>query len=393
MLVRHNRLNSEKRLRLACTPLKSLQAKTATIASNKFLAWWYVLCNVVDDSVGYNSMVFEPFLQFCFGPLSGEPNIRSEIVDTTAQVKRFTDVSLMAVATFIRILGEPSAHTNEIFQKFSLDKIDRVICSEKQLEGELGRLVINACGEATFMLTNIDDDSNNNVDCGDLVGQLWRNLLQHVQHDNDHFKLILRNVKQLLVASAKASSNDRKDKTIGLIKTILGILFETVTIPQDNSAVPSLIGLYETIAMLPLEEAKNLLKNISFVPSATVDQLQSTIRNTLFVFFERTLSSDDRKQLNVSNEQFARVKFLVWQRWMNAVQTWWPTGRNELKACEVETKNAFIDTIMGFLFWPLGVLSESAEVCTPNSIRFKRVKFDSFYNFVFVFLFSSLPIR
>lgn len=70
-----------------CTPLKSLQAKSVDIAINKFQAWWYVLCNVHDNVSSYIAMVFEPFVQFSFGPITAEPNIRSEPADTPTQVK------------------------------------------------------------------------------------------------------------------------------------------------------------------------------------------------------------------------------------------------------------------------------------------------------------------
>lgn len=86
--MRHNRLNSEKRLKLMCTPLKSLQAKTIEIATNKFQAWWYVICNVQENVENYISMVFEPFLQFCFGQMFPTPNLRLRKNETATQVKR-----------------------------------------------------------------------------------------------------------------------------------------------------------------------------------------------------------------------------------------------------------------------------------------------------------------
>lgn len=89
VLVRHHRLNSEKRLKLMCTPLKSLQARTVEIAINKFQAWWYVVRNVREDVENYIGMVFEPFLQFCFGPLKSESNLSLEPNETSTQVKRY----------------------------------------------------------------------------------------------------------------------------------------------------------------------------------------------------------------------------------------------------------------------------------------------------------------
>lgn len=93
VLVRHNRLNSEKRLKLMCTPLKSLQAKTPEIATNKFQAWWYVICKVQEDVENYISMVLEPFLHFCFGPLRPTPHLESGITETATQVKRYVNVT------------------------------------------------------------------------------------------------------------------------------------------------------------------------------------------------------------------------------------------------------------------------------------------------------------
>lgn len=88
VLVRHDRLNSEKRLKLMCTPLRSLQARTAEIAMNKYQAWWYVICNVHENTANYTGMVFEPFLQFCFGPLSKTPKLLPELIEAPTQVKR-----------------------------------------------------------------------------------------------------------------------------------------------------------------------------------------------------------------------------------------------------------------------------------------------------------------
>lgn len=86
--MRHQRLSSEKRLKLVCTPLRSLQARTAEIATNKFHAWWYVICNVEEHVQNYIGMVFEPFLQFCFGLLNQRPYLSTENDDESTQVKK-----------------------------------------------------------------------------------------------------------------------------------------------------------------------------------------------------------------------------------------------------------------------------------------------------------------
>lgn len=368
VLVRHNRLNSEKRLKLACTPLKSLQAITIEIASNKFQAWWYVLCNVVDNSAGYNSMVFEPFLQFCFGPLENEPNIRSDIVDTTAHVKRFPDVSLMAVATFVRILGEPSPETNEIFKKYGLDQIDRIICTEKQFQNSLARLIINACGEATFMLTNLGDNRNNNANCCGLVSQLWQNLLEHVNRhmDREHLLLILVNVKQMLVAGAATQNDDREERTINLVKVIVAILIEATlsswAISSDPQSHEILFGLLEVITMMPATHSAGLLVTpLIMPPTAAASFVQQRTQAIHSKFFARG-EQPDGDALNELPEKMVRVNFRVWTSWAGAVQAWWQANDASVQKIREKSMNAFIDAMMECLLWPMTVLIDGKEV-------------------------------
>lgn len=83
LLEKHKRLDTEKRLKLVCTPLKALNVKTPEIAINKFHAWWFLLCNVQNTLEVYTTMVFEPFLQFCFGPLPP----RNDSIDVVYHVK------------------------------------------------------------------------------------------------------------------------------------------------------------------------------------------------------------------------------------------------------------------------------------------------------------------
>lgn len=377
VLVRHNRLNSEKRLKLACTPLKSLQAKTAEIASNKFLAWWYVLCNVVDNSAGYNSMVFEPFLQFCFGPLAAEPNIRSEIIDTTAQVKRFPDVSLMAIATFVRILGDPSPQTSEIFKKYALDQMDRTICTEKQFQHPLAQLIINACGEATFMLTNLGDDSNNNVNCCSLASQLWRNLLVHVNRvqSHEHMILMLDNISQLLVASAKAQNDERKEKTINLVKIIVVMLIENAIAYEVNVDGPAaladsksheiLLRLMEIVSMLPIAQSNGLLVPSLVIPPTVSAQFVQ--RRTQILHSKFLSKGDEQFEDDALTSPVVGYNFRVWMRWAVAIQSWWHINSATVQILKEKSLNSFIDSIVECLLWPLTALIGNKEVC----FRFK----------------------
>lgn len=373
VLVRHNRLNSEKRLKLACTPLKSLQANSVEIASIKFQTWWYVLCNVVDNSAVYNSMVFEPFLKFCFGPLAVDPNIRSEIVDEMAHVKRFPDVSLMAIATFVRILGEPSALTEEIFKKYGLDQIDRTICTERQFHNELARLIINACGEATFMLTNLGDDSNNDVDCCSLASLMWQNLLTHLNRAkyHEHMNLMLANVKQLLVTSAQAQNDDRREKTISLVRIIVVMLTETARsfeksderTANDAASHQIVVDLLNIVTMLPAAHSSDLLASALVIPPTAMVQYVQAHSHILHANFLAIGVHHEQDALNVSTEQVVRTKFRIWQKWLGAVQSWWRENSAAVQKLKDKSLSAFIDPIVECLLWPLTVLIDSKEVC------------------------------
>lgn len=393
VLVRHNRLNSEKRLKLACTPLKSLQAKTAEIAINKFHAWWYVLCNVVDNMAGYNSMVFEPFLQFCFGPLAIEPNIRSEIVDTTAQVKRFPDVSLMAIATFVRILGASTVQTDTIFKKYRLDRIDRAICTEKQFQNALATLIINACGEATFMLTNLNNEFISNVDCNALANQLWHNLLTLVNRNKcyDHLNLMLTNVKQLLITSAKAQINERKESTFTLVTNIVEMLADTAIAFENSADIESqqlqshshaiIVCLLEIVLVLPATQTNDLLAKVLATPhpSATVNYVQMRTHLLHQKFFAVDVHAAECDGVNVSAEQIVRIKFRIWLKWFGGVASWWRANSVAVQKHNENDLKAFIDPITDCLHWPLTALIDKKEVfCQFNSIIRRNVNNETF---------------
>lgn len=190
VLVKHNRLNSEKRLKLVCTPLKALQARTLDIAVNKFHAWWYVLCNVSAELTGFDSMVLDPFLQFCFGPIMCEPKL------LTADLgKRFAEVSLMAAAALARLLGPIPG---ECFEKVNIYSPDEAAFTDISFERK-AKAFTNACGQATMLINRIDEPGRKDV-AHSIVEQLWTNLLRRIGSENDFdlFLLVLDNFEQLI---------------------------------------------------------------------------------------------------------------------------------------------------------------------------------------------------
>lgn len=191
VLVKHDRLNSEKRLKLVCTPLKALQARTNDIALNKFHAWWYVLCNVNPTLTGYDAMVFDPFLQFCFGPFVDEP-ILTKFVELG---KRFSDFLIMATVALGRLLGTIPSEWIDTVKIFNSDEIG----INAEYFTKKSKLIINACGQATLLINGIKNDGCT-IDCNKLIEKLWCNLFKNIEKSNkfEAFLLVLDNLKQLI---------------------------------------------------------------------------------------------------------------------------------------------------------------------------------------------------
>lgn len=123
----------------------------------------------------------------------------------------FPDVSLMAVATFLRVFDESDKQIDELFAKFSLIQPKFAILTETIFSIQTtSAFIINACGEATIMLNRLQNDVNNryyNIDCITLAVCLWTRLFKHVNKAKkiEHINLILDNVSQLLKINSLVS--------------------------------------------------------------------------------------------------------------------------------------------------------------------------------------------
>lgn len=107
----------------------------------------------------------------------------------------------MAICTLIRMLDDPDKQIDELFAKFALNHPTHLITSETIFRiSSTSALIINACGEATIMLNNLANDSNNNIDCTTLAVVLWTRLFKHINQAKDiaHINLVLDNVLQMM---------------------------------------------------------------------------------------------------------------------------------------------------------------------------------------------------
>lgn len=120
----------------------------------------------------------------------------------------------MAIATLIRMLGATSPEIDALFTQYSLEKLDRCIVNNIIFQNDVANLIINACGEATQMLCNLTNDSNNanytGVDIHVIAEKLWTNLLEHINISKNiqHIHLILENMKQLIANADKSQVNN-----------------------------------------------------------------------------------------------------------------------------------------------------------------------------------------
>lgn len=126
-------------------------------------------------------------------------------------ISRFKNVSLMAILTLIRLLGQTGTEVDALFEKYSIQKLNRAVVNSIIFQNDLANIIINACGEATQMLLNLASQENEG-DIGslsvlNLTAILWTNLLElvNVSRNIQHIHLILDNLQQLLV-----NANDSK---------------------------------------------------------------------------------------------------------------------------------------------------------------------------------------
>lgn len=68
IFAKYSQINSPKRVKLICIPLKSSKSKTEMIARRKFEIWWFMVNQLGEELEKFADAVFEPFIYFCFGP-------------------------------------------------------------------------------------------------------------------------------------------------------------------------------------------------------------------------------------------------------------------------------------------------------------------------------------
>ncbi|XP_031630686.1 telomere-associated protein RIF1 [Contarinia nasturtii] len=359
VLVRHNRLNSEKRLKLMCTPLKSLQAKTVEIATNKFQAWWYVICNVQGNVDNFISMVFEPFLHFCFGPLLSTPKLLLEPNEASTQVKSFPDVSLMAIVTFIRVLGGSDKQIDELFTKFSLNQPSFVILNETIFSIQsTATYLINACGEATLMLNRLKNNANNNIDCITLAVCLWSRMFKYINQAKkiEHINLILDNVSQLLRLNL-LNPSQTKMIPVTCSSILVGQIGASFLFDRNDGdilseeKVKTIVKLMNTMVQLPnmksrLDESLAKLLSVSHQDDK---EFEKNFTFFLTEFYEQFIQNEDEQ-----SNGFHAKKLTITYEFIDCILQY--IQCNAEKANEMYAKNVHtLQVFYKILYWPLSL--------------------------------------
>ncbi|XP_055318970.1 telomere-associated protein RIF1 [Sitodiplosis mosellana] len=379
VLVRHNRLNSEKRLKLMCTPLKSLQAKTVEIATNKFQAWWYVVCNVQENVENYISMVFEPFLHFCFGPLFRQPDLHLQPNEAATQVKSFSDVSLMAIATLLRIFDESDKQIDELFAKFSLDHPKFAILTETIFNIEsTSAFIINACGEATMMLNRLRNNANNNIDCITLAVCLWTRLFKHVNKvkNAEHINRILDNVSQLLKLNSLDPNQTRMIPVI--CASILGNVSTSFIFDRNegdiitDDTIKAIAKLMNTLIQLPSMQSRfnESLSKLMAVPqdaNLVVPNFTHFLTEIHEQFFKNDNQAANTGEINAN-------KLTISCEFIDGILQYIHTNSEQLKETLSNSKTTQIPQVFyNILYWPLSMALNRNEFDVYTKILLKAI--------------------
>ncbi|KAG4072659.1 hypothetical protein HA402_004748 [Bradysia odoriphaga] len=233
---------SPKRIKLLLIPFKPI-AKTPHIALNKFTVWWSLICKVGNQIDQYYDTILAPFLWFCFG-LTDKP-ILTRSDDSANRQEIYPELTTRSTSALVNLLGPVFDATSSLCKSAPIERIRAPLVLPKLLE-KVGRFLINACGEATFLLKEIEL-----VDAIPICENLWSNMMNRMKDNTDPTlsELILQNLTILMIAS----QND--EPAIKLVTQAAStVLSSTHLFPLNTS---------NEIALGILTRATNILTNDS----------------------------------------------------------------------------------------------------------------------------------
>ncbi|KAJ6648597.1 Telomere-associated protein RIF1 [Pseudolycoriella hygida] len=200
---------SAKRIKLLLIPFKTI-SKTPEIAVNKFLVWWSLICRVENQIDQYYDTIVIPFLMFAFG-LTEKP-ILSNDNDAGSRQELFPILTTLSVSALVNLLG-PVKDTTKSICKIPVEPIRAPYALPSLLEN-VGKFLINSCGEATYLLKNIEL-----ADACAACENIWSNLMIRMGSNTDSTltELILQN---LTILSNESQNDEAAKKLVTIAATI-----------------------------------------------------------------------------------------------------------------------------------------------------------------------------
>ncbi|XP_037032143.1 telomere-associated protein RIF1 isoform X2 [Bradysia coprophila] len=215
---------SAKRIKLLLIPFKPI-AKTPHIALNKFTVWWSLICKVGNQIDQYYDTILSPFLWFCFG-LTDKP-ILTRSDDSAIRQEIYPELTTRSISALVNLLGPVfNDATSSLCKSLPIERIREPLVMPGLLEN-VGRFLINSCGEATFLLKEIEL-----VDALPVCENLWSNMMNRMKDNTDPTlsELILQNLTILM----NASQND--EPAIKLVTQAAStVLSSTYLFPLNTS--------------------------------------------------------------------------------------------------------------------------------------------------------------
>ncbi|XP_038108348.1 microtubule-associated protein futsch isoform X2 [Culex quinquefasciatus] len=358
IFAKYSQINSPKRVKLICIPLKSSKSKTEMIARRKFEIWWFMVNQLGEELEKFADAVFEPFIYFCFGPSFKTPlcyYFDDSYQEYGTPGKFFDSIKQLSAIALIHMLGPADKVTESLLQQSngcaaSFNLLIPLKPIPARLVSEKLKLLFNSCLECTVLLAQMKDKPYL-----ELNRNLWRNLLARVECEESVTKpemlaWMQENLSALVKLSILRRDDAMREITFDTVRMVAETNLMAVTIGQDspeqltNNYKLMMPLLLNAELLFPPETSRTILshwfdlRRYTSTPRGYWDLLQKTVQY---------LADLDAKLFGD-----ARYRWIVTQIY----RTMAPLLREQINKCPRggdQFEQNFLPVALGFLLFPL----------------------------------------
>lgn len=193
-------LEQKKRVKLIGMPLSATPARNLELAVSKFRCWWYLICHVGSEMCRDPKICLDPFLVFCFGPLTHVPlNSYTNQSIAVSPGKLYGEMNMAVVLALILLMGQLDEDLEVLRTKTIVDAYDKKLDLSGILPQCRQRLV-HCCGEATVLMAHLELTVDMQLR---IVTNIWRNLFELTKSEGTlrSFELIIEMISALIQLS------------------------------------------------------------------------------------------------------------------------------------------------------------------------------------------------